>query len=336
MLLSVLDQSPIRTGGTPADAVHETLALAEAAEHLGYHRYWIAEHHNTAGFAGSTPEVLLGQIAGRTKKMRVGAGGVMLNHYSSFKVAENFRMLEILYPGRIDLGVGRAPGSDRRTAAALAHGPGALGIEHFPDQIEDLLGFLRGELKEDHPLRGVRAMPEGPTCPEPWLLGSSDQSATYAAHFGLPFSFAHFINQYGGPQIMAAYREHFRPSAWLDAPLGSVGLSVMCAGTEEEARRHAACRVFWFVRIRTGQMTAIPSADEAEQHIYTEMERQLADDIWSRTIWGTPDQVKEKIEAQTAAYGVEEAVIVTVCHSFEARMRSYELIAEAFGLEGRG
>ena len=176
-VLSVLDQSPIRSGGTAADAVAETIELARACERWGYHRYWLAEHHSSRGLAGSTPEILIGQVAARTSRMRVGAGGVMLSHYSALKVAENFRMLETLYPGRIDLGIGRAPGSDPRTARALAHGPGALGVEHFPEQIADLIGYVHGELPQGHPFRGVRAMPEGPTMPEVWLLGSSGESA---------------------------------------------------------------------------------------------------------------------------------------------------------------
>src|SRR5436309_3017513 len=209
-LLSVLDQSPVRSGGTPAEAIQETLDLARAADRLGYHRYWLAEHHSTTGLAGSSPEVLISRVAEVTSRIRVGAGGVMLSHYSALKVAENFRMLELLYPGRIDLGIGRAPGSDPLTARALAHGPGALGIEHFPAQIADLIGFLHDRLPPGHPFAGVRAMPVGPSAPELWLLGSSGDSAAYAAHLGTAFSFAHFINDEGGAEVVRAYREHFR------------------------------------------------------------------------------------------------------------------------------
>src|SRR5213592_931595 len=182
--LSVLDQSPVRSGATPADAIRETLALARRCDELGYTRYWLAEHHSTPALAGSAPEVLIGQVAAVTSGIRVGSGGVMLQHYSPLKVAESFRMLETLYPGRIDLGIGRAPGSDQLTARALRHGPGALGLERFPDQIEDLIGFLNECLPPGHPFTGVRAMPAGPTAPELWLLGSSSDSAAYAAHFG--------------------------------------------------------------------------------------------------------------------------------------------------------
>src|SRR5262247_58638 len=166
--LGVLDQSPVRSGGSVSDAIHETLELAELCDRLGYHRYWLAEHHSTPGLAGSSPEVLIGQVAARTSRLRVGSGGVMLSHYSPLKVAESFRVLETLFPGRIDLGLGRAPGSDSLTARALAHGPGALGIEHFPRQIVDLRGYLGGTLEPEHPFARVRAMPEGPTMPELW------------------------------------------------------------------------------------------------------------------------------------------------------------------------
>ena len=189
--LSVLDQSPVRSGGTPADAIAETLELAQAAERLGYHRYWLAEHHSTPGLADASPEILIGQVAARTARIRIGAGGIMLTHYSALKVAETFRMLETLFPGRIDLGIGRAPGSDQLTAEALRHGPGAIGLEFFPDQVADLIGFLHDRLDPGHPFAGVRAMPSGPGAPEVWLLGSSDESAACAAHLGTAFSFAH-------------------------------------------------------------------------------------------------------------------------------------------------
>src|SRR5207249_6933663 len=217
LILSVLDQSPVRSGGTAADAVHETLELAQHCERLGYHRYWLAEHHASAGLAGTSPEVLISQVAARTSRMRVGSGGVMLQHYSALKVAEQFRMLETLFPGRIDLGIGRAPGSDPRTARALAHAAAALGPERFPEQIADLIAWLHDRLPPDHPFAGVRAMPTGPTAPELWLLGSSDSSAALAAYFGTAFSFAHFINAEGGAEVTRAYARQFRPSPWTPA-----------------------------------------------------------------------------------------------------------------------
>ncbi|MEK6711035.1 MAG: LLM class flavin-dependent oxidoreductase [Nitrospinota bacterium] len=336
MRLSVLDQSPIRGGGTPAQALRETLLLAQAAERLGYHRYWVAEHHNSGGLAGSSPEIMVGQIAARTQSMRVGSGGVMLSHYSAYKVAENFRVLEALYPGRIDLGIGRAPGSDRLTAAALAPDQSGFGYEDYPHKVSDLLGFLAQGLPEKHPFARLRAMPEVPTAPEFWMLGSSDESAMMAAHFGQPFSFAHFINQYGGPQVMQMYRANFRPSKSLAAPLGSIGVFVMCAETEEEALHHASSRPLWMLRNRRGERQGIPTPEEAQAYPWNEAERAFAEDLWGRTTAGDPEQCKAGMLKLAEAYGVEELVVVTVCHGFEARLKSYELLAKAFGLEGRG
>ncbi len=331
-LLSVLDQSPIRSGGTGADALRETLRLAEVADRLGYHRYWLAEHHSSGGLAGSSPEVLIGQVAARTERLRVGSGGVMLSHYSPLKVAENFRVLETLYPGRIDLGIGRAPGSDSRTARALAHGPGALGIEHFPSQIADLVGFLHDDLDPFHPFAGVHAMPTGSTAPELWLLGSSDESAAYAAHFGTAFSFAHFINTHGGPQVVEAYRRHFRPSPWLPEPRASIGVFVICADTEEDARRLAKSRALFIARLYTGNPGPYPSVEEVESHHFTPHEQAIVEHSADRSIVGTPEQVRDRLTALGAEYGVDEYVVVTITHDFAARVRSYELLAAAFDL----
>ena len=335
-ILSVLDQSPVRSGATPADAIHETLRLAETTDRLGYHRYWLAEHHSSGGLAGSSPEILIGQIAARTGSLRVGAGGVMLSHYSSFKVAENFRMLETLFPGRIDLGIGRAPGSDQLTAMALAHGPGALGIEHFPAQIRDLIGHLDGSLPGDHPFSKIHAMPSGQTNPEMWLLGSSDQSAAMAAHFGCAFSFAHFIVDRGGDVVMGAYRNHFKPSATLAAPRGSIGVFVICADTEAEALRLAKSRDLWLLRLYRGETSPVPTVAEAENYPYTERERAIVEYNRNRTIAGAPEQIRQRLDEIGALYRVDEYVVVTICDQFEARLRSYELIAQAFELTPRG
>lgn len=334
-LLSVLDQSPIREGGTPAQAIAETIELAKAAERLGYHRYWLAEHHSSEGLAGTAPEVLIARVAAETKAMRVGSGGVMLSHYSSLKVAENFRVLEALYPGRIDLGIGRAPGSDQRTAMALQHGPGALGIEHFPQQIADLLMYVRGEPAQGHPFAGIRAMPAGDTNPDIWLLGSSDQSAAYAAHFGCAFSFAHFINDRGGPEVMAAYRQHFQQSPWLAAPRGSIGVFVLCAETEAQADRLASSRDLWRLRLDQGIIAPVPTVEEALAYPYSEVERRRIAFNRRRQIVGTPAQVKARLLELGELYGVEEFVVVSICYDFGARLRSYELLAAAFGLVPR-
>jgi luciferase family oxidoreductase group 1 len=333
MRLSVLDQSPIRSGGTAADAIHETLELAQICERLGYHRYWLAEHHSSRGLAGTSPEVLIGQVAARTSRIRVGSGGVMLSHYSALKVAEQFRVLETLFPGRIDLGIGRAPGSDQRTAWALANGAGR-DIEQFPQQIADVVAWLHDRFPDQHPFGGVRAMPAGPTAPEIWLLGSSDASALYAADQGLAFSFAHFINADGGPEVTRLYRERFRPSPELAAPRASVAIWAVCADTEEEARRLARCRELSLLRLYTGRYGPFPSVEEAETFPYTPRDLAIIEHARGRTVAGTPEVVREQLAAMARVYGVDELVVVTITHDFKARVRSYELLAEQFGLKG--
>jgi luciferase family oxidoreductase group 1 len=260
--LSALDQSPVRSGGSPAEAIRETLDLARATDRLGYHRYWLAEHHSTPALAGPSPEVLIPEVAAVTSGIRVGSGGVMLQHYSALKVAEQFRVLETLHPGRIDLGIGRAPGSDQLTARALA-GPAGVGVDDFVGKVADVLGFLNGDLPPEHPFGSVLAMPTGPTTPEVWLLGSSDQSAMLAAHFGVGFSFAHFINADGGAEVTRAYTRAFKPSPAMAEPRASIAVFVVCAPTEEEAVRLAQSRDLFIVRLYTGRMAPYPSVDEA-------------------------------------------------------------------------
>jgi luciferase family oxidoreductase group 1 len=333
--LSVLDQSPIRAGGTAAQAIGETVELARAVERWGYHRYWVAEHHAASGLAGTAPEILVARLAAATSIMRVGSGGVMLSHYSPLKVAETFRVLETLYPGRIDLGIGRAPGSDYPTARALQHGPGALGLEHFPNQIGDLLGFLHDALPSDHAFAQVKAQPQGPLAPEFWLLGSSDQSAAYAAHFGCALSFAHFITDQGGPAVMEAYRRFFRPSPWLAAPQDSIGVFVLCAESEEEAERLALSRDLWRLRFERGELGPVPPIEEAATYPYSREERLRLAFHRRRQVVGAPEQVREKLLALGARYGVSEFVVVSICYDFAARLRSYELLADVFGLPKR-
>lgn len=334
--LSVLDQSPIRKGGTAAQAIAETLELAQLADRLGYRRYWVAEHHSSDALAGAAPEILIGRIAGLTKNLRVGSGGVMLSHYASLKVAETFRTLETLYPGRIDLGVGRAPGSDQRTARALQAGPEAYGIDYYPYQLRDLMAFLHDAVPPDHQFAGIVANPQAPGAPEVWVLGSSDQSAAYAAHFGLPYSFAHFISPQGGPSVVDAYRKHFKPSALLDKPLANVGIAVLCADTEEKAEELAASRDLWVLRLlTTGNAGQIPPPDEARAMNYSDEQRVWLRRIRSRTVVGTPEKVRAGLLEKAREYGVEEFVCVTICYEHKDRLRSYELLAQAFELEAR-
>jgi luciferase family oxidoreductase group 1 len=332
--LSVVDQSPVRAGGTPGDALRETIELAVAAEGFGYRRYWVAEHHSIANFAGTSPEILTGQIASRTTTIRVGTGGVMLSHYSSFKVAENFRVLEALYPGRIDLGIGRAPGSDQLTAAALTYPGQPRDISHFPRQIADLLGHLSGTLDEGHPFVNVKAGPALSTMPEVWLLGSRQESAFMAAQLGLPFAYAHFfgLGVEDGPRIVEAYRNSFRPSEYLSEPKANVGVHVVCAETEEGALRLAASRNLGRLYSVTGRAKGIPSVEEALNYPYQANESAYIDQYQKLCVDGDPQQVKERLEELSELYQTPDLSIVTICHGFEDRVRSYQLVAQSCGI----
>jgi luciferase family oxidoreductase group 1 len=335
LLLSVLDQSPIKSGGTASAAIRETLELARIADRLGYHRYWLAEHHATAGLACSSPEILIGQVAARTHGIRVGSGGVMLSHYSPLKVAESFRMLETLFPGRIDLGIGRAPGTDQQTARILAHEPGDGDLDRFPEKVAHLLGFLGSSFDPDHPYRGVRVMPDGPGIPEVWLLGSSDQSAILAAQQGTAFAFAHFINSDGFAEVVQFYRRSFRPSPLLSGPRAGLAVFAVSADTEAEARRLARSRDLFVARLYTGRTGSYPSVEEAEAYPYSDHEQGIVRGARRRSIVGTPEQVRDRLVGLGREAGADELVVLTITHDFAARVRSYELLAKAFGLTPR-
>ncbi len=322
MRLSVLDQSPIPEGSTGADALRNTLDLARLADELGFHRYWVAEHHGGPTLAGPAPEVLIGPIASATARIRVGSGGVMLPHYSPLKVAESFSLLSGLFPGRIDLGLGRASGTDPLTTFALQRDRRDAAPDDFPQQLAELLGYLDGTLPADHPFKRLEAtLPGRPEKPDVWLLGSSMQSAIWAAELGLPYSFADFINP-EGREIAATYRERCAGT-----PRVMVAAWVICAGTDEEAQRLAASSRMTFTLLRQGRLIPVPPVEKAlrflEQH-RSEPGRAR------RAIVGTPAKVRARIEELASAYGAEEAMLVTITHSHEARRRSYELVAEAF------
>ncbi|MEI6664939.1 MAG: LLM class flavin-dependent oxidoreductase [Chloroflexota bacterium] len=331
--LGIVDQSPIRAGGTPREALLATLELAQAADRLGYSRYWVAEHHNSRTQASATPEVLIPLIANSTSRIHVGSGGVMLTHYSALKVAEQFRMLETLFPGRIDMGLGRAPGSDHLTAAALAHGPGALPLEAYPEQIADLVAYMTDTIPEGHRFRGIRATPAGEGMPIPWLLGSAYDSARFAAQQGLAFSFAHFISPDGGPRVVDEYRRYFEPSALLDKPLVNVGVAALCADTDEEAHRIGMSRHLMRLRRAEGRQNAgIPTIEEALTTEFTDPERDYIAYQQSLAVEGAPARVREGLEAIADDYGVDELLVVTITHSYADRLHSYELLANEFGL----
>jgi luciferase family oxidoreductase group 1 len=335
LTLGVVDQSPMREGGTAGDALRESIELAVAAESLGYQRYWVAEHHNLPNFAGTSPEMIIGPIAARTSTIRVGSGGVMLSHYSALKVAENFRILDALYPGRIDLGIGRAPGSDQLTAAALAYPGYPKDVQHFPRQVIDLLGYLSDNLDGNHPFAAVRAAPSpSATTPEVWLLGSRYKSAYLAARLGLPFAYAYFfgIGVQEGPAIVEGYRKNFQPSAHLSEPRVNVGVQVLCAETEEAALRLAASRNLGRLKSITGQARGIPTVEEALNYPYGSDERAFIQQYSKNCVDGDPQQVKERLEAISESYQTPDLSIVTICYRFEDRVRSYQLVAETCGI----
>jgi len=348
LALSVLDQSPVPDGSTAADAVTETLVLARATERLGYRRFWLAEHHNTPSLAGTAPEILVAAVANATSTMRVGSGGVLLPYYSPFKVAEVFRMLHTLFPGRIDLGIGRAAGTDAAAEAALLASGGASGDRHFANHLADLVAFLGDGFVHaapgggpagagsggGHPYAGVRAMPAGPGGPQVWLLGSSGQSSAAAAVFGLPFAFAHFIAAEFGPEIVTGYRRRFRAGS-LASPQVVVAVSVLCAETDAEAGRQALATDLWRRGPEGAHRPPIVRPDDVDPSSWTEVERQQAARRREQMVVGAPDRVRDRLRGLAEDYGAEELMVVTVCHDPQARLRSYQLLADAFDLAPR-
>lgn len=334
--LSVVEQAPLRKGGTGADALRESIELAVACERWGYTRFWIAEHHNLAGIASTSPEILIGPVASATHTIRVGSGGIMLPHYSAFKVAENFRMLETLHPGRIDLGLGRAPGGDQRTMFALAHPGRPNDVRAYPEQVDDLIGFLSDDLPPDHPFAGMRVGAPCDSVPEVWLLGSGVDSAMLAADRGLPFSFAHFFGSSAqGPAIAEHYRRHFRPSPRCPEPRVHVAVQVLCADSREEAEWHAASMKVGRIQMARNQGgSGIVSPEEASRHVFTPEEEAFLAHSGMRATVGAPDAVADELEAIAAAYRADELGIVTICFDFKARLRSFELVARVSGDRG--
>lgn len=334
--LSVLDQS-IAITGRPQDAsIRESIQLAQQCEALGYERFWVAEHHNHDTIAGSAPEILMAAIAATTRHIRVGSAGIMLPHYSSLKVAEQFRVLEAIAPGRIDLGLGRAPGSDGRTAYAL-NPQAATRAEQFPAQVRDLLAWVSGEpLPDDHPFRTIRAFPSGPTVPETWILGSSDGGAQVAAYFGLPYCFAHFITDGQGASFaFDLYRENYRPSQRNPKPHGAACVWALAAETEEEADYIFQTRAYWRLTRDTGVLRAIESPDAVLKRSFSEAETARMKALRQQSFVGTPDKVAEQLHALARELGIEEVALLTWTYDPAARLRSYELLANEFGLTPR-
>jgi luciferase family oxidoreductase group 1 len=334
MRLSVLDQSPIPEGSTGPDALRNTLDLARTADRLGYHRYWVAEHHGGPMLAGPSPEALIGPIASATERIRVGSGGVMLPHYSPLKVAESFSLLSGLFPGRIDLGIGRASGTDPVTTHVLQRDRRQAPPDDFFDQLAELLAYLEDRFPDDHPLKRLTALPGVPEAPEPWLLGSSPQSAIWAADLGLPYAFADFINSDGGVEIARRYRERFADSARLATPRAVVAVWAIAADSEEEAQRLAYSSRMAMAMLRRGRLIAVPPVETAERFLKGEglLDRGGRGSKSRRLVLGTPDAVRAELEQVAADYHADEVIVVSITYDHGARRRSYELIAEAFGL----
>lgn len=328
--LSILDQTPVIAGHSTADAIAATLELAQAADDLGYTRYWCAEHHGLRGVANPAPEVMIARLASATRRLRVGSGGVMLPYYSPFKVAEQFLMLEALFPGRIDLGVGRAPGGDRRTAQAVADGQYNAG-DQFPRQVADLCGLFSGTLPEDHRMAGVLLQPAVETRPQLWMLGSSDFGGLLAAQLGIRFAFAHFINAQYGERVTEAYRERFQ-AGHENRPYCAVALFVICADTDAEAAELEAAVDLRRVQMAYGLNAPIPSLEQGRMQQYGPREQAIIEHERSRSIIGTPERVAERMLALKERFAADEIVVLTVAGSYAARLRSHELLAEAFAL----
>ena len=334
MKLSVIDQAPVPAGSTPAQALKNTIEVARLADRLGYQRYWIAEHHAIEALASPAPEILIALVGAATSGIRVGSGGVLLPHYSSLKVAEIFRMLHALYPGRIDLGIGRAPGGTPLDAYALrAERDREPASDDFPQRLLELFAFLDHSFPADHPFRRIRVSPEMPGAPEIWLLGSSLWSASAAAQLGLPYAFAHFIDPEPTRAALEYYRSHFVPGR-VSTPRAILALGVICADNEAEAERLFASTRLFRRRIRQGDLRPLATPEEALNELGAARDP-LVQSEWPRYVVGSPDSVRDRLTAIAEQLQLDELMAITVVHDHEARMRSYQLLAQCFELAPR-
>ena len=326
--LSILDQSPISEGSTAIDSLKYTAELAKKAEEWGYTRFWVSEHHDATTLAGSSPEILMAHLATVTSTIRIGSGGVMLPHYSAYKVAENFKLLETLFPGRIDAGVGRAPGGMPRATYALHNGE-YRDVTKFPQQVDDLIMYLNDTMPADHRYIGLKATPLTESAPPVWMLGSSPSSAALAAEKGLPYMFAHFINGEGGPSSAAHYRKTFSPSASLQKPYQAVAVFFACAETEEEAERIISSLDLSLMMSAQGiPSKGTPSPEKAMAYPYSDFEKPYIIENRKRIIVGTPKTVRAQIENLAEEFGADEVMLVMIAYEFQDKLKSYELIAE--------
>ena len=327
MKISVVDQSPIFSNSSADQAIKDTRELAKYCDSLGLNRFWLAEHHGSSSFAGCSPEILIPSLASETESIRIGSGGVMLMHYSPYKVAENFRLLESLFPNRIDLGLGRAPGSDAYQAGALAYGSKTTGPEFFSTKMNDLKSFLEGSVSSTKSFESVNVTPGLGELPEVWLLVSSRQGAEYAAHFGLPMALAYFIDP-SCIDLADVYRDNFQPSIFSDKPKISVGVFSICADTDKEAEELSLSAAAWRLNSQKGIFGTFPTLEEAKDSINGDLAR--TND--NRTFVGTAQTIREKLQPILNKVEPEELKIITICEPFSARVRSYDLIKQSFAL----
>ncbi|MFI5702799.1 LLM class flavin-dependent oxidoreductase [Streptomyces xanthochromogenes] len=335
--LSVLDLVTVGNGYTANRALRASVEIAQLAERRGFHRHWVAEHHSMPGVASSAPAVILAHLAAHTSRIRLGSGGVMLPNHAPLVIAEQFGTLEAMAPGRIDLGLGRAPGTDGATAAALRRTDRLNeGAEDFPQQLAELTRFLDDDFPDGHPYARIHAVPgpvQGPSGRPPiWLLGSSGFSARLAGTLGLPFAFAHHFSAANTVPALDLYRDSFRPSAVLDAPYALIGVSALAADDEREARRQTLTNALSMVRLRTGRPGLVPTPEEAEAYQFSAMEREFVDSWLSNVISGTADEVRVGLDDLQKRTGADELMLTANAHSPEARLRSYALLADAYDL----
>lgn len=327
--LGILDQSIVRNGSSVQQAIQETIATAQLAEDLGYSRFWVSEHHNSEFIAGSTPEVLMVKLADATRHIRIGSGGIMLPNHSALKVAENFRMLETLFPGRIDLGMGRAPGTDRITSSIL-NPSNDFSESSYLRQLEHLQHFFRDTAGTE---RGfIYATPQSPTIPMQWILSSSGGSSNIAARFGLGLAVAKFINGFVRPDVVETYRKNFRPSDQYAQPHAILSVFVLCGETEEEAAMMRKMMDFVLVEFERGKFGPFPDLEAVRNYRFSVGELERIRYNSGRIISGTKEEVKEQLTQLANQFEVDEIIISTMAHSMEARIRSFELISEAFNL----
>jgi luciferase family oxidoreductase group 1 len=336
LMLSVLDQSPVPAGNTPGQALQNSIELARLVDGLGYRRYWMSEHHAMDTLACTAPEVMLARIGVETKRIRIGSGGIMLPHYTPLKVAECFRMLHALYPGRVDLGIGRAPGGGPVEALALKRDRKTRMLDDFPEQVSELLAFLsHGEghsFPAGHPFAGIRVAPEMPGGPDVWMLGSSMWSAAAAVEFGLPYSFAHFFSPVHTRAAIETYRRGFTASAYRNRAEATVAVGVICVETEEEAEYLASSVRLLQRRIRQGDRRPVAAPEDAVRELRLMGEMPMEEGEWPRYFVGTPSLVREQLEGMASELGIGELIVNTIVWDHAKRLRSYELLAEVFGL----